>query len=173
MTRDRTIGPVPQRDAGRNLTGMTRGRIMLFGIVVATAIVAACARPNADGWWDQGVHAVDGYWVTEERVCEPETDEQCSAAIEIATSILVDELPGATITKAVTAGYPMQQGRHSNEMTIVLGGLHKPKFVIFDLAGGPRRTIGLTCGPDLGVQAAIQPTVCWETEFEVWRVRGS
>ena len=153
---------------------MTRGRAALFiGIVAAMVIVAACARPNADGWWDQGAHAVDGYWVTEERPCEPETDEQCTAAIEIATSILHAELPLATITKAVTAGYPMQQGRDSNEMTIVLGGLHKPKFVIFDIAGGPRRTIGLTCGPDMDVQAAIRPTVCWETEFDVWRVSGS
>jgi len=153
---------------------MTPGRAaLIFSIVAAMAIVAACARPNAGGWWDQGAHAVDGYWVTEERPCEPEIDEACTAAIETATSILLAELPGATITRAVTAGYPMQQGRDSNEMTIVLGGLHKPKFVIFDIAGGPRRTIGLTCGPDLGVQDAIRPTVCWQSEFEVWRVTGS
>lgn len=152
---------------------MTRGRVMLFCTVVAMAIVAACARPNADGWWDQGVHAVDGYWVTWERPCVPETDEACTAAIEMATSILLAKLPGATVTGTVIAGYPIQQGRDPSEVTIVLGGLHKPKFVIFDIAGGPRQAIGLTCGPDLGVQDAIRPTVCWETEFEVWRVRGS
>jgi hypothetical protein len=153
---------------------MTGGRAARFiGIVAALAIVAACARPNAGGWWDQGTHAVDGYWVTEERPCEPETDEQCTAAIEVATSILQTEFPGATITGAVTAGYPTRRGRDPSEMTINLGGLHKPKFVVFDIAGGPRHTIGLTCGPDLDVQAMIRPTVCWETEFEVWRVGGS
>lgn len=153
---------------------MTRGRVALpIGILAALVIGAACARPNADGWWDEGTHAVDGYWVRNERLCEPETDEECTAAIETATAILLAELPGARITGAVTAGYPTQQGRDPSEMTIVLGGLHKPRFVIFDVAGGPRRTIGLTCGPDLGVQDAIRPTVCWESEFEVWRVTGS
>lgn len=153
---------------------MTRGNAArCLGVVAVLAIVGACARPNADGWWDQGVHAVDGYWVRDERPCEPETDEQCTAAIDTATSILHAQLPKATITRAVTAGYPIQQGRDASEVTVLLGGLHKPRFVIFDIAGGPRRTIGLTCGPDLDVQAAIRPTVCWESEFEVWRVGGS
>ena len=146
---------------------------MLIGIIAILLIVAACARPNAGGWWDHGVHAVDGYWVTWERPCVPEADEQCTAAIELATSILHAELPGATVTGSAIAGYPIQQGRDSSEVTIVLGGLHKPKFVILDIAGGPRQTIGLTCGPDMDVQDAIRPTVCWETEFEVWRVSGS
>ena len=153
---------------------MTRGGATRFvGMVAVAAVLTGCASPNADGWWDKSAHAVDGYWVTEERPCVPQEDEQCTAAIEEATSILHATEPGAEVTGAVTAGFPTMQGRDENEMTIVLGGLHKPKFVIFDLADGSRRTIGLTCGPDLDVQAYIRPTVCWASEFEVWRVSGS
>ena len=143
------------------------------GILATLVIVSACARPNADGWWDEGTHAVDGYWVRQERPCAPETDEECTVAIETATALLKAKDPGAAITGAAIAGYPTQQGKDPSEATVILAGLWKPKFVIFDLADRSRRTIGLTCGPDMDVQAAIRPTVCWETEFEVWRVTGS
>ena len=143
-----------------------------IGIVAAAAVLAGCGSRNVDGWWDKDAHAVDGYWVTEETVCTPD-EETCIAAIATATTILHESEPGAVITGAVTAGYPMMQGSDPNEITIVLGGLHKPEFVIFDLADGSRRTIGLTCGPDLSVNGSINDTVCWESEFEVWRVSGT
>ncbi len=141
-------------------------------MVAAAAIVVSCGSRNADGWWDQGVHAVDGYWLTEETVCTPD-EEECITAIATATTILHAAEPGAVLTGAVTAGYPMMQGADRNEMTIVLGGLHKPKFVIFDLADGSRRTIGLICGADLSSDETIDETVCWEDQLETWRVSGS
>jgi hypothetical protein len=152
---------------------MTWGRTTRFiGLVAAAAVLIGCGSRNADGWWDQDVHAVDGYWVTEETVCTPD-EEACIAAIATATSILHAAEPGAVIIGAVTAHYPVMQGSDPNEMTVVLGGLHKPKFVIFDLADGSRRTIALTCGPDLSTGDSFRETACWESEFEVWRVTGS
>jgi hypothetical protein len=144
-----------------------------LGIVVVVAMLAGCARPNAAGWWDEGTHAVDGYWVTWERPCVPEADEACTVAIETATTILKAKDPGVNITGAVIAGYPIQQGKDSSEVTVLLGGLWKPKFVIFDLDDGWRRTIGLTCGPDFSTGGNRDETLCWESEFEVWRVTGS
>ena len=153
---------------------MTRGvAARSVGIVAFVAILTGCARPNADGWWDQGVHAVDGYWVMEERPCAPDIDEQCTVAIETATTILLAKDPGVTIAKAAIAGYPTQQGKDSSEMTVLLGGLWKPKFVIFDLADGWRKTIPLTCGPDFSTAGNRHETICWESEFEVWRVTGT
>ena len=152
---------------------MTWGRAARFiGILAALVIVAACARPNADGWWDEGAHAVDGYWVTHEHPCEIQGDADCKTAIETATEVLHATDPGATITESVTAGYPTMRGNGPNEVTFTIGGLAEPRFVIFDLADGSRRTIGLTCEPAVDGEV-IGPTVCRETEFEVWRVTGS
>ena len=152
---------------------MTWGRATRFiGIVAVIAVVSGCASPNADGWWDKDAHAVDGYWVTHETVCPPD-EAECVAAIATATSILHAAEPDAEITSAVTAHYPSQKGDNENEVTFTIAALHTPRFVIFDLADGSRRTIGLTCGPDLDIQAQIRPTVCWENDMEVWRVTGS
>jgi hypothetical protein len=155
---------------------MTCGRAARFvGIVATLAIVLACARPNADGWWDEGTHAVDGYWVTWEQPCEPLTDEGCQVAIETATSILQATEPGATVTRAVKAGYPMMHGDSPNEMSFTFGGLVQPAFVILDLADGSRRTIGMQCGPAMSADGSTVTgrTACQPAEFEVWRVTGS
>ena len=147
----------------------------ILGILATLAIVTACARPNADGWWDEGAHAVDGYWVTSEQPCEPATDEGCAVAIETATSILHAEDPAAQVTGAVTAGYPMRNGDNPNEMTFTIGGLMEPEFVILDLADGTRRTIGLHCGPAMSEDGSTLTgvTACQPAEFEVWRVTDS
>ena len=146
---------------------------LLIGIVAAVAIIAACARPNADGWWDESAHAVDGYWVTHERPCEPEGDDECKAAIETATAILLGREPNAVITRAVTASYPTQRGKDPNEMTIIIGGLVEPRFAILDLADGSRRTIGLSCGPDLDSDDGNMRIICAGSDMETWRVTGS
>ena len=148
-----------------------------IGLIVAATFLTGCsqAAPNRDGWWDQGVHEVDGYWVTTELACEPATDEGCAAAIETATSIVHAEDPAAKITGAVIAGYPMRNGDNPNEMTFTIGGLMQPEFVILDLADGSRRTIGLHCGPGMSEDGSTLTgeTACQPAEFEVWRVSGS
>src|SRR5688572_20965069 len=160
---------------------MTWGRAARFVWILATlAIVAACARPNADGWWDEGAHAVDGYWVTWEQPCETETetetetDEGCTAAIEAATSILHGTDPRAKVTGAVRAGYPTMRGNGPNDVSFTFGGLVQPEFVILDLADGSRRTIGMHCGPGMSDDGSILTgvTACQPAEFEVWRVTG-
>ena len=93
--------------------------------------------PNRDGWWDQGVHEVDGYWVTWEQPCEPVTDGECRTAVDTATSILHADGPRRPqLTGAVRAGYPMMHGDGPNEMSFTFGGLVQPAFVILDLADG-------------------------------------
>ena len=113
---------------------MTWGRATRFiGIVAAAAVLIGCGSRNADGWWDKDVHAVDGYWVTEETVCTP-GEEECIAAIATATSILHAAEPGATITGAVTAGYPTMRGNGPTRSRSRSAASQEPRFVIFDLA---------------------------------------
>jgi hypothetical protein len=153
---------------------MTRGRAARFlGIVVAAALVIGCGQsaPNRDGWWDSGVHEVDGYWVTAEYPCAPE-DDVCRVATETATDVLRQLYPAARITRAVMAGYPVQRGQTAKEFTIILGGLQRPYFVILDLADGTRRTIGLNCGPDFDPDGNMR-IVCAESAMETWRVNPS
>jgi hypothetical protein len=155
---------------------MKRGRATrCIGFAAVAAILAGCASPNADGWWDQGVHAVDGYWVTWEQPCERATDQECRTAIDTATSILQAAEPGATITRAVTAGYPIMRGDGPNEVSFTFGGLVQPAFVILDLADGSRRTIGMQCGPGMSPDGSTLSgvTACQPAEFDVWRVGGS
>ena len=155
---------------------MTRGRVArLIGIVASLTLAAGCspsAAPNPDGWWDAGVHAVDGYWVAEESACATEDDDRCRAAIETATAVLRVREPSARVTRVVMAGYPIQRGQAAKDITIILGGLQQPQFVILDLADGSRRTIGLSCGPDFDPDGDMN-IVCAESEMEVWRVSGS
>jgi hypothetical protein len=146
-------------------------------MVVAAALVAACspAAPNHDGWWDPGVHAVDGYWVTEEHPCAPEGPEgpeNCVAALEAATAILHADEPGARITAGALADYPNARGEGPNEITINIAGLFHPTFMILDLADGSRRTIGLSCGPGTSAAGVYPVMVCEEQDMPLWRVTG-
>jgi hypothetical protein len=157
---------------------MTRGRAARFiGFAMAATLMTGCAQPapNRDGWWDEGAHAVDGYWVTWEHPCEPQTDQGCTAAIETAASILHAAEPGAEITRAVSAGYPTMRGDGPNEVSFTFGGLVQPELVILDLADGSRRTIGMQCGPGMAADGSSLTgvTACQPAEFEVWRVTGS
>ena len=114
-------------------------------------------------------------WVTWEQPGEPATDQECRTAIETATSILQATEPAAETTRAVTAGYPMMRGDGPNEVSFTFGGLVQPASMILDLADGPRRTIGLQCGPSISPDGSTLTgvTACQAAEFEVWRVTGS
>jgi len=155
---------------------MTRSRVaQVIGLVVAAALAIGCSKspaPNPDGWWDLGVHEVDGYWVTEEHACSVEQDDLCGPAVETATSAIHQREPDAQIIRASMAGYPVQRGQTAKEITIILAGLQQPQFVILDLADGSRRTIGMNCGPDFDHDGNMR-IVCAESELETWRVTGS
>jgi len=154
---------------------MTRVRAGRFiGVIVATTLMIGCgpSAPNRDGWWDAGVHEVDGYWVTEEHPCAPQGPEDCGAALEAATAILRSDEPGARITTAAMAGYPKARGEGPNEITINIAGLYEPAFMILDLADGSRRTIALSCGPGTSAAGVYPVMVCEEQDVPLWRVTG-
>jgi hypothetical protein len=142
----------------------------LIGVLVAATLMTGCARsaPNRDGWWDPGVHEVDGYWVTEERPCGPDRD--CTAAREAATAALRAKEPAAVVTRVMTASVPVQRGNGPDDVRFAFGGLAQPSFAILDLADGSRRTIGLQCGPDPSAANYPATTVCQAAEFDMWRV---
>lgn len=138
--------------------------------------MAACgpSAPNRDGWWDPGVHEVDGYWVTEEHRCEAADVSGCSEGVQEAIAALHTTEPDAVVTGASSAGYPMRRGDGPNDVSLTFGGLQEPGFVILDLADGGRRTFGMDCGPARSADGT--PTgamACQVSEFEVWRVSGS
>jgi hypothetical protein len=153
---------------------MARGWAARFVSVAAIAtVLAGCtSAPNRDGWWDEGIHEVDGYWITTEHPCSPEDDEGCQVAIDAAIAILRAREPDAVVTGAVAAGYPTRRGDDSAEITINIGGLQQPRFMILNLADGSRRTIGLSCGPGTSPAGTYPVYACEESEGELWRVTG-
>ena len=144
-------------------------------VVVAAALLAGCAQPvrNVDGWWDPGIHAVDGYWVTHERRCVLQEEPECAAAVATAIDALRAREPGASVIGALDASYPVSNGDEPNEVTYAFGGLVQPRLIILELADGSRRTIAMHCGPDMRPNADRNRSACQAAEFEVWRVRGS
>lgn len=153
---------------------MMRGHAARYiGLVVAAALMTGCAQsgPNRDGWWDPGVHEVDGYWVTEEHPCGPEQD--CSAGREAAITALHAKEPGAVVTRVMSASGPVQRGQGPDEISFAFGGLIQPSFAILDLADGSRRAIGLQCGPDFAAADYPATIVCQPAAFDMWRVGGS
>jgi len=143
---------------------------VLATLVALVALTACSSRaPNRDGWWDEGVHEVDGYWVTAEFPCTPENDEACTTAITAASAALRAREPGAAVTGGVFAAYPVQRGKDANEISIILTGLFQPRFVILDLADGSRRVIGLMCGPEFSATRVDPVLACHENDMSTWR----
>lgn len=143
---------------------------------MAATLMGACgpSAPNRDGWWDPGVHEVDGYWVTEEHRCEAADVSGCSQGVQEAIAALHTIEPDAVVIGASSAGYPNQRGDGPNDVSFTFGGLQQPGFVILDLAGGGRRTFGMDCGPARSADGTpTGGTACQIAEFEVWRVSGS
>ena len=113
-------------------------------IVVVSAV--ACAAQAAGGWYDAGVHDVDGYWLTAEHRCGWPTPVPCEEkAVAAAVTALRQSEPDADVVGASMAGYPSQRTR-PGEIDFAFAGLQTPRFVILDLGDGTRRTIGLMCG---------------------------
>jgi hypothetical protein len=123
-------------------------------------------RPNEDGWWDEGVHEVDGYWVTSEGEC-PESDVYCQPTIRSAEAILLSSDPTAIVTNAWMAGYPQCRGESPYRGCIVFAGLVNPRLVILDLENGSRRVVTLRCG---AFEAGSGKFDCEPTELEIFKI---
>ena len=152
---------------------MSRGRPLAFLVaVIAVASVAVIVvailipdgrQPNADGWWDEGVHAVDGYWVKSETECVP-GDSYCQTQVRASVDVLHVQEPDAVMTKAWMASYPQQRKRYGG--FIGFAGLANPAMVILDLADGRRRMITLRCGA-FGLSTAYE---CRREALDMFKV---
>ena len=133
-------------------------------------MVAGCAAPAAqdtEGWFDADVHAVDGYWMTNEMPCAPELDPDCALKVEAAVEDLARREPEAVVTAAHVAGYPVS--RQPGDISVAVAGIMQPGFVVLDLADGSRRAVGLLCGP-IRLEGDVAIAGCRPSELELYRV---
>jgi hypothetical protein len=142
---------------------------LVLAFAAAVALVASCspAVVSPDGWWDPGVHAVDGYWVTEERPCVVGVEWGCEFMRDTALAVIQEREPGAIVDRIVTAGWPSM--REANQQAFTFAGLTTPRFVIVDLADGSRRVVGLMCGA-LSHDGGFQRLGCIPDDLSMFRV---
>jgi hypothetical protein len=124
---------------------MKRGWAAYTFLIAMSLTACSTQAPNPDGWWDEGVHAVDGYWVTAEAAC-PGVDTFCQHAIVVAKATFEKNEPESIVTTASIAGYPRCRGSRPNVGCFIFAGLTTPRIVILDLQDGTRRVVTLSCG---------------------------
>jgi hypothetical protein len=127
---------------------------VLAGLAVSlsAAALTACSTPTTPHWTDDGVHVVDGYWITAERPCEI-TTEGCLAAVRAAEVSM--DIPAEEVTGAATARIPNHWVRADGKPAIILATGER-EFVILDLADGTRRVIVYGCG-GISVVEGVRP----------------
>lgn len=140
----------------------------LVALLLAAAACSPTATANPDGWWDEGVEAIDGYWVIPGDRCDPVTDARCRMAVDTAIAALHAREPGAPVVAVTTARYPAQ--REPERATFVYAGLQTPRFMILDLADGTRRVVPLMCGVMHHDPPGEPIEGCEPAEFEMFRV---
>jgi hypothetical protein len=140
-------------------------------LVVLLLVIAGCTpstTANPDGWRDDGVQAIDGYWVIPGEPCDAVADRYCRMQVEAAVAALHAREPGAPIVQVATAGYPRL--REPDTVTFAFAGLQTPRFLVVDLADGTRRVVPLMCGV-IHQPADRQPIEgCVPAELELFRV---
>ena len=151
---------VPQDVARRSgLTHLTP----LVGLVL---LVAACASPTVPHWADEGVHAVDGYWILTEQRCDLASTDQCVELVRSAeTALGID--PTMVVGGAI-AGVPSAWVRSDGQSVGVIG--HRGQFVVLDLVDGTRRVTGYGCA---GVPNPDGSMLCRAGPFEDYHVGQS
>jgi hypothetical protein len=142
--------------------------VALALIAVATVAMSACqARTtNPDGWWDPGVHVVDGFWVKNEVPCA-RLEEACKDAVATALERLRQEGFDAEPTAAWRAEIPVMRGKTDNDL--LFAGMAYPTFMILHFGDGTRRTIPLVCGV-IGHTAPEAIEGCRPTQLDMFRV---
>jgi hypothetical protein len=163
---------------------MRRRRIkVVVGVLILVAVVVAAGNisrllPNSSPDPTSGFHIIDGYTLGPESPCSAATHvdpsaslvghyqygspDFCDGAVPAATEVLLAESPGAAIVRAAVA--PPSCGDPYTICTF--GELGTPLFVVFDLANGSRRAIGLQClGPQETQGSALGPASCSPNDF--------
>jgi hypothetical protein len=142
------------------------GLTHLTALVGLVLLVAACASPTAPHWADEGVHAVDGYWILTEHPCDLKSSDPCVEQVRMAESAL--GIDPTMVVGGAIAGVPSTWVRSDGRSAAVIG--HRGQFVVLDLVGGTRRVTGYGCG---GVQNPDGSMLCSAGPFEDYRVGQS
>lgn len=118
---------------------------MKQAVVVLIALAFATSACSVSGHWlGDGVGAVDGFWVMQERPCE---DLGCLPARRAALAAIGDP-DGSTVSKASAADWTKDfafEDGHSR-LSSTSGAIGMTMFaVILDLADGTRHLVPLVC----------------------------
>jgi hypothetical protein len=149
---------------------LLRSAVLLVGAAVSIACTAPASAPG--GWYDAGVHAVDGYYVTAEERCGSPSPFPCEEmAFVAALAALQESEPGAVVVGVSMAGYPNEREREG-QVDFVFAGLQTPRFVILDIGDGTRRTIGMMCGA-LSLDNGQVKEGCVPNDLEKFRVSAA
>jgi hypothetical protein len=128
--------------------------------------LGACAAPTTPRWIDDGVHAVDGYWILTERTCHLASSDACVTAVRVAVSAL--DIDPTTIVKTATAGLPRSWVRSDGRVVGILPNSTGPQlFAVLDLADGSRRVIAVSCA---GIPNPEGSMGCGATPLETYVV---
>lgn len=150
MTLGSFVG-LPGDRGRRNLTGM---RPLLLGAMILA--MAACS-PGAH-WVGDGVEAVDGFWIMQERACD---DPGCSAA-QRAALVVIGDPDGTTVSKASMADWTdaYDTGIGGGVQMHTKSGAAGITFfvVVLDGTDGTRQVVPISCTN----QEAISTAHLWD-----------
>lgn len=117
--------------------------VWMVALVAAGLTVAGCVSGALDA---NGTHVVDGYYVGPEAACPG--GDLCAAAVPLATGLL--GTPGSAVVATSFAWAPVGWTDLAGRTHLqYMGGLARPAFVLFTLASGERRAVGIMCQPDI------------------------
>ncbi len=129
-------------------------RPVLLGAMIL--VMAACS-PGSH-WVGDGVEAVDGFWIMQERACD---DPGCAAAQRAALAAIGDP-DGSTVSKASMADWTgaYDTGVGGGVQMYATSGAVGIKFfvVVLDLTDGTRRVVPIECTQ----QAGVPPGKLWD-----------
>lgn len=141
------------------------GRLGAF-LVTVVALAGACSDQSMPQWVDDGVHAVDGYWVLSEQPCVAVSSHQCTTFAAIAETAL--GIDPRLVVGVALAGLPQLWERSNGQIAITLPRSSGTLVaVVLDLADGTRRVTGVGC---LGVPNADGSTTCLASPLDTYRV---
>jgi hypothetical protein len=142
-------------------------------LVPLMLLLAACISPPAVvGWLGPDVHLVDGRWIGTETPCAAGPDGlECRIVVEHALA----SIDRVKVTRAAVAALPTKFVLPTGETRTphLAGGLNTGKAVVFDLADGSRRVVGLLCylpyrgDGDSGLEVSM--VTCTWNALEDWR----
>lgn len=129
--------------------------VVAFAALVT--LVAGCRPIGNSGQQTAADNLRTVYRLGPEYICTPAAPG-CEVAVAAATRQLQSQVPSAVIT-----GTAMADPKCGDVNTLcTFAGLEQPEVVVFDLADGSRRYVGLMCGGPTTTQdgTVVSPRIC-------------